>query len=328
MAAAVPAAARGPEGQPTVTVAIPVLNEEGSIDRCLGSLDRQTYPHIVEVLVVDGGSTDATIRLAERHPRVRVVPNPDRIQAAALNLALAEAAGEVFLRVDGHCEIADDYVASCVAALQRTGAAMVGGGMTPVASGGPLQRGIARAMASRLGAGPARFHAGGEAGPVDTVYLGAYRTEAALAIGGYAADQAVNEDAEFAHRMRGSGPIWFDPSIRSRYTPRSSLARLGRQFWRYGRGRAATVRKHPDSLSPRQLVAPLLVLGLVSPWRRQVVTGYVGMLAVASAAVARTEPEAAPGFALALPTMHLSWGAGFLTGLLPVRRRADLVRHG
>lgn len=308
-------------------MAIPVLNEEGFIERCLDSVDRQTYPNIVEVLVVDGGSIDRTVELAQQHPRVRVVANPDRIQAAALNRALAEAAGDVFLRVDGHCEIAGDYVASCVAALERTGAAMVGGGMTPAASGGPLQRGIARAMASRLGAGPARFHTGGQPGPVDTVYLGAYRTDAARAIGGYAADQAVNEDAEFAHRMGRSGTIWFDPSIRSSYTPRSSLTRLGRQFWRYGQGRAGTVQKHPASLSTRQLVAPLLVLGLVSPWRRQILAGYLAVVAAAAADVARSEPAAAPGFALALPTMHLTWGAGFLAGWVQGRRGIRARRH-
>lgn len=147
------------------------------------------------------------------------------------------------------------------------------------------------------------------------------------AIGGYAADQAVNEDAEFAHRMGRSGSIWFDPSIRSSYTPRSSLTRLGRQFWRYGQGRAGTVRKHPSSLSTRQLVAPLLVMGLVSPWRRQILAGYLSVVAVAAVDVARSEPAAAPGFALALPTMHLTWGAGFLAGWVPARRRIRARRH-
>lgn len=311
-----------PAGGPTVTVAIPVLNEAAHIERCLDAVDLQTYPNIVEVLVVDGGSTDDTVRLAQRHPRVRVVANPRRIQAAALNLALAEARGEVFVRVDGHCEIAPDYVTSCVSALERTGASMVGGAMVPMAGAGWLHRGIAAAMASRLGAGPARFHAGGPPGPVDTVYLGAFRTDDALAVGGYAEDQPVNEDAELAHRMAARGPVWFDPSIRSRYVPRSSLVGLGRQFWRYGRGRAMTVRKHPRSLSPRQLVAPLLVVGLLSPWRRPVLAAYLSLLAARSALEGTSDPRRVPGFAASLPTMHLLWGAGFLTGLLRVRPRA------
>lgn len=302
--------------RPTVTVTVPVLNEAAHIERCLGAVDRQTHPGIVEVLVVDGGSTDDTVRLAQRHARVRVVVNPHRIQSAALNLALAQAAGEVFVRVDGHCEIAPDYVASCVSALERTGASMVGGAMVPSAGGGLLQRGIAAAMASWLGAGPARFHVGGTPGPVDTVYLGAYRTADAQAVGGYAEDQPVNEDAELAQRMRPRGPVWFDPNIRSTYVPRSTIPALGRQFWRYGQGRAVTVRKHPASLSPRHLVGPVLVLGLLSPWWRKVLAGYLAVVGAGAVHEARSDPTAAPGFAASLPTMHLLWGAGFLLGLI------------
>ena len=313
--------------RPTVTISIPVLNEEAFIDRCLNALDRQTYARIVEVLVIDGGSTDRTRELASRHRLVRVISNPRRIQSAGLNLALREANGDVFIRVDGHCEVADDYVARCVDSLQQTGAHMVGGAMTPEARGTFLQRGIAAAMSSRLGAGPARFHSGGLAGWVDTVYLGAYRTEDALAIGGYAEDQPTNEDAEFAHRMRQRGGVWFDPTIRSRYVPRSSIRALSRQFWRYGHGRAVTVRKHPASLSPRQLVAPALVILLLSPWRRRATALYLSGVAGRAVLEARSDPGAAVGFALSLPTMHVMWGSGFLFGVLSASARQRAVRE-
>ena len=198
--------------------------------------------------------------------RVRVVDNPGRIQAAGLNRGLAIAQGEIIVRVDGHCALAEDYVELCVAALEQTGAAMVGGGMTPTldpASTTITQRGIASAMASRLGAGPARFHVGGPAGWVDTVYLGAYRAETRARSAATHDELAVNEDSEFAIRMRPLGGIWFDPRIRSTYTPRATLSSLAEQFYRYGRGRAATARRHPRHVRPRQLVAPALVLGLL-----------------------------------------------------------------
>lgn len=300
--------------RPTVTLALPVLNEEEHIGACLRSLDAQGYDRIVEILVVDGGSTDHTRELAAVHPRVRVLDNPRRIQAAALNVALAEARGEVVVRIDGHCEIESDYVERAVDALERTGAAMVGGAMRPVASGW-LGTGIAAAMTSPLGAGPARFHVGGEAGWVDTVYLGAYRTALAREVGEYAEDVGVNEDAEFAYRMAPHGGIWFDPSIRSTYVPRSSVPALVRQFYRYGRSRAATVRRYPGSLALRQLAAPGLVLGLCSPWRRTVAKVYAIAWAGAVAHRASRQPEATAGFAVALPAMHASWGVGFLRGM-------------
>ncbi len=301
--------------RPTVTVAIPVLNEEDHIDACLDAVEAQTYDRIVDVIVIDGGSTDATRSLVAHRPGVRLLDNPRRIQAAALNIALAEAKGEVFVRVDGHCRIAPDYVERCVGALAATGAAMVGGAMVPTADR-PLQRGIAAAMSSRLGAGPARFHTGGRSGPVDTVYLGAYATEQARDVGGYAEDFGVNEDAEFAIRMGARGPVWFDETIHSTYTPRSSLPAVARQFYRYGRFRAATVRKHPRALSGRQLVAPLLVLGLLSSRRRPIAAAYLTAVAARTAGEARRDPAGGLGMAAVLPTMHLCWGVGFLRGLL------------
>lgn len=303
-------------GGPTVSVLIPTYQEEAAIDRCLDAIAAQTYPAIVEILVIDGRSTDATRALAAAHTGVRVLDNPDRIQSAALNTGIEAARGEVLVRVDGHCVIADDYVARCVAALEATGAAMVGGAMTPVAAGA-AQEGIAAAMGSRVGAGPARFHTGGDPGWVDTVYLGAYRREVVRAAGGYAADLDINEDAELAHRMGSHGGVWFDPTIRSTYTPRSSLGAVARQFYRYGRGRARTAVRHPDSVKPRQLVAPALIVGLASPARRWVGGAYV--VGIAAAVVAErqrlTDARALLTFGAALPAMHLSWGAGYLLGM-------------
>lgn len=303
---------------PTVTVLIPTYQEEAAIERCLDAVAAQTYPAIVEVLVVDGGSTDATRVLAGARPGVTVLDNPARMQSAALNVGIEAAEGEIIVRVDGHCVIAPDYVAACVDALERTGAAMVGGAMTPDASG-PVQEGIAAAMGSRFGAGPARFHVGGEGAWVDTVYLGAYRRADALAVGGYATDVGVNEDAEFAHRMGDRGRVRFEPAIRSTYQPRSTPRAVARQFFRYGLSRAATTKRHPSSASPRQLVAPALVLALVAlPHRRWTLTAYAGAIAVATAAEGRGGIAARLTYAVTLPVMHLSWGTGYLLGMAGV----------
>jgi len=305
--------------EPSVTVVVPTYNEQQHLRLTLQSIDVQTYPNIVEILVADGGSTDATRKIAGEFELVRIIDNPDRIQSAGLNRALAAARGEVIVRVDGHCILGQDYVEACVAALNATGAAMVGGGMSPRSSTSrsPItQRAIASAMGSRIGAGPARFHVSSTAGWVDTVYLGAYRAADARAVGGYAGEMAVNEDAEFAIRMRPRGGIWFDPRIRSTYTPRSTFPSLARQFYRYGQGRAVTALRHPRHVRPRQLVAPALVLGLLTRRRRAVATAYASLVLARAAYEFTRDPEGAPALAVALPVMHLSWGVGFLRGLL------------
>jgi hypothetical protein len=116
------------------------------------------------------------------------------------------------------------------------------------------------------------------------------------------------------HRLGHDGGVWFDPAIRSTYRPRNSFVGFMKQYYLYGRGRAATVRKYPGSLRLRQLAAPLLVLGLLSPWRRKVALAYLAVVALGAGREARHDLGAAAGLAVALPVMHLSWGVGFLVG--------------
>ena len=299
---------------PTVTIAIPVLDEEKHLPACLDALRLQTYPAIVEVLVIDGGSRDATRMIAAGRGDVRLLDNPRRVQAAALNRALAEARGEVFVRVDARCIVAPDYVQRCVEALVRTRAAMVGGAQRPFATHW-VHRGIAAAMRSRLGGGVAAYRQPDRSGWVDTVYLGAFPTALGRRAGGYDESLAVNEDAELAIRMRSLGGVWLDASIRSEYVPRASLLALARQFHAYGRYRAETVRRHPRSLAPRQLAAPFLVVGLLSPWRGPVAGLYLSTVAFGALVEALQDPAAATAMLGALPVIHLAWGTGFLRGV-------------
>jgi glycosyltransferase involved in cell wall biosynthesis len=301
---------------PGVTIALPVLNEATHIDRCLRAVAEQTYPRIVEILVVDGGSDDATREIAAKFPHVRVVHNPGRRQSSGLNLALAQARGDVLVRVDGRTVIAPDYVDQCIAALTRSGAALVGGPIEPLGTTW-VERAVAAALTSTLGAGPARFrNAQSSADWTDIVYLGAARVDVLRRLGGYDEDFATNEDGELLHRLGDDGGVWFDPAIRSTYRPRSTFVGFMRQYYLYGTGRAATVRKYPDSLRVRQLAAPLLVLGLLSPWRRRVALAYLAVVAVGAGTEVRRDPATAAGLAVALPVMHLAWGSGFLVGTL------------
>lgn len=304
---------------PSVSVLVPVLDEARHIGACLDAIASQSYAGEVEVLVIDGGSTDGTRDLVTSRSGVRVVDNPERIQAAALNLGLAEAVNQVMVRVDGRCIIEHDYLDRCVAALQSTGATLVGGAMRPVGRT-LVGRGVAHAMRSPMGAGPARFHTGGAAGWVDTVYLGAGWVAELRAMGGYR-EQPTNEDAELAHRAGAAGGVWFDPAIRSSYVPRSNFRAVAHQFFRYGEGRAETVRAHPGSLRLRQLAGPLLIVGLLSPARKRVGAMYIAAILAELGRGARSEPAAAPVAAAIMPVMHLSWGLGFLTRLIDRRRR-------
>lgn len=301
---------------PSVSVIMPVLDEAAMIAGCLEAVVAQDYPGLVEIVVADGGSTDGTREVAAGFPSVVVVDNPRRSRPAGLNVAIAAAKGDVAVRVDARTRLSPDYVTRCVAALERSGAAMVGGPMR-YSCDNARQRGIAAAMMSRVGAGPAEFRRlGGEPRYVDTVYLGAFRREVVERLGGYDERSGGNEDAELAFRSRAAGGVYLDPAIVSTYAVREGLRPLARQFYRYGRNRARTVRKHPASLSARQLAVPLLAAGLVSPWRRKVLGAYGAVVLGRAALEATRDPGAAPSLLLALPTMHVAWGAGFARGML------------
>ncbi len=316
---------------PFVTVVMPIRNEEAFIARSLGAVLAQDYPpDKVEVLIADGMSDDHTAEVIHSLPnseRVRIIPNPDRIQAAGLNLAMKQARGEYVIRVDGHTIIAPDYVRCCVEALQATGAHNVGGPMDPVGLT-PMGKAIAAAGKSPF-AVPSAFHVSQTAQFTDTVYMGAWPKQVLDAVGYFDSGYAINEDYELNVRIRqAGGQIYLSPDIRCAYYGRQTLGALTRQYYRYGKGKVATLRKHPGSLKSRHLVAPLFVAGLavgcllslIFPWAR--VLWLAGIVAYAAAALlfsyriaSKTDMRLLWRLPLVFAAMHLTWGAGFWVGL-------------
>jgi len=171
-----------------ISVILPVLNEEKYLEDAVNSILAQKYDGKLEVILAIGPSQDKTAEIAQRlhnaDPRVVVVDNPTGRTAAGLNRAIAASQYSIIVRVDGHANIPDNYCQLVSEILEQTGAVNVGGVMA--AQGQSLfEKSVARAMRSPLGVGASRFHTGGGAGEVDTVYLGAFRKEALLAVGGF-----------------------------------------------------------------------------------------------------------------------------------------------
>ncbi|HZD21829.1 MAG TPA: glycosyltransferase family 2 protein [Acidimicrobiia bacterium] len=316
---------------PSVTILLPVLNEEGFIDACLGSLADQDYPGDLEVIVADGGSTDATLdridAWKEKLAGLRVVQNPRRRQSYGLNLAAEEARGEILVRADAHTTYAIDYVRRSVDALRETGASAVGGSQH-AAGRSPFGRAVAAAMGTPLATGPARFRHTSKRTEADTVYLGAFRKSDWRRLGGWRTfPTGVAEDADLYYRWRKSGAVVvIDPEIRSTYSPRDTIGGLWRQYYRYGMGKADMLYVNGELPSWRPTAPLLLIVGLTAAvvgliWTWWPLVGltalWLGSLAVAT----RGRPLVMVAGAL----MHLAYGAGMVRGLL---RRPGAVRRG
>lgn len=327
----------------TVSVIVPCRNEAAHVDAFLSSVWAQRLPAgwRLQVVVADGASDDGTRerlqQLAAGEPRLRVIDNPARITSAALNRALAAAGGDTVVRMDVHTVYDHDYIAACLRALDETGATCVGGAWRPVGEGWP-QAAIAAAFRSGFGSGGAASRRQDHDGPVDTVYLGAWRTEALRRLGGFDEALVRNQDDELNLRiLRQGGQVWQSAAIRSAYAPRASFAALFRQFYQYGYWKVPVIRKHRLPAAPRQLVpfafvawlAGLALLALA--WRpaAALLAGTLGLYAaVALAQAARLapawqRPREWLGIAWAFACMHVGYGLGFGRALLDL-----LLRRG
>ena len=318
-----------------MTVIVPTRNEVANIGRCLDAILANTYP-VLEVLVVDGGSTDGTITVVDRYSaasegRVRLVHNPRRTVPSALNIGWREARGDIIVRVDGHAFVADDYIEHVVANLADGAYAGTGGRKHPV-SPTDVGKVIAAAMCSRWGVGGSRYHYATSQEESAHVPFCAYPRDVIEALGGWDERFTVNQDFEFDYRVRESGrQLLFDPELVIHWENRTTIGDIFRQYRRYGRGKVKVARKHPASVRPRHFAAPA-VLAMIAAGgvaaalgrprtARALLIPYAGVLAIGTASTWKNVPaEQRAYIPAAFAAMHVGWGIGFYEGVSDVLR--------
>jgi glycosyltransferase involved in cell wall biosynthesis len=307
---------------------MPILNERDRIEAALDAGLGQNLDEPFEVIVADGMSSDGTRQIvharAKRDDRLRLLDNERRSTPCGLNVALAAARGRYVVRLDGHTIPPPDYARRLVAHLQR-GECEAAGGIKRAVGESPFGEAVAAAFGSRFGIGNARHHYPSHPGPIDHIPQGAYVTALAQAIGGFAEDLVRNQDYDFDYRYsRAGGRILFDPTVVIDWYVRETPGALARQCAQYGYWKYIVLRRHSDSLNLRWLVPPVLVASLLAgallanrPPGRMLLgltaTGYGLVIAAGTSVLSgRIGPRRAPLIALALTTIHLSWGTGFL----------------
>ncbi len=306
---------------------MPIRNEAMHLEHAVESILDQDYPRPFDICLAVAPSDDDTravaTALARRHDRVSVVTNPAGVTPAGLNAAVAATSGEVIVRVDGHAALSPGYIRGAVETMRRTGAVNVGGRQDALGES-DFERAVAAAMTSYIGTGGARFHVGGEAGPVDTVYLGVFDRTAGDLAGWF--DEALirNQDYELNIRLRElGGTIWFDPELSVTYRPRDTIGKLARQYYEYGYWKNAVVRIHPGSLKLRQAIPAMstvvlalsVLVGARRPRWLAVPAVYATVVAGAAVGV-RTRDVPGRRIAIAVLVMQQAWGIGFLAAVV------------
>jgi len=331
-----------------ISAIVPCRNEVKEIRTFLDSaLAQQLDGMDWEILVADGRSDDGTREALEEyaraHGRIRIIDNRGKIVSTGLNAAIRASRGSIIVRLDAHTEYAPDYIRRCVEVLGITGADNVGG-PARTRSNGLVGRAISAAYHSRFATGGARFHDDTFEGYVDTVTYGCWRKTTLQKLGLFDETFVRNQDDELNLRLvLSGGKIWQSPAIVSWYQPRGKLSALFQQYFQYGFWKVAVIRKHRTAASWRHLVpggfvagnmallliavwasvfgAKWLAASAISVWEGFALLYVLLSLAASVNTARRSGWVMFPLLPMVYATYHLSYGLGFLAGLL--RRPGD-----
>jgi GT2 family glycosyltransferase len=226
--------------------------------------------------------------------------------------------------MDAHAFYPYDYLRTAVDRLRQGDAAAVSGPQIAVGRDRWSAR-VATALNTSLGVGGSNFRRPIEQEvETDSGFTGMWHRDTLLRHGGWDERAYPNEDSELAARIReAGGRLLLVPAMAAEYTPRNSLRSLWVQYWRYGQARGRTARLHANSVRRSHVLCPGLVLVLASAaapvaWLRRparAALGVYGTAVVATAATAHPRRDAVY-VPLILAVMHVSWGAGYLRGLV------------
>ena len=265
------------ERGPPVTAVLAAFNESAVIAGCLNALCGSRYRRLVEIIVVDDGSTDDTAAVVEAKAagdrRIRLLRQPNRGKAKALNRAFAEARTDVVVTLDADTVFAPHTIEHLVQGFARDPGHRLGAvaGNVKVGNIGNvwtrwqaleyiMQIGVDRCAQELL-----------RAIVVVPGACAAWRRTRVLSVGGFSSD-TLAEDCDLALKLQKRGYrvaqcVWAESSTEAPET----LRELGRQRYRWTFGNMQALWKHRSMmLNPRYgwlglFSLPVAALSLVMP---------------------------------------------------------------
>ncbi len=314
-------------GNPSLSVIMPVLNEEQYLRIAAESVLRQEYAGEWELMLVLGPSVDKTNEIAaqlqQEFPRIVLIDNPVGKTTSGMNAAIERSRFDVVIRVDAHTELPENYFKDSVEILTARNADLLGGVMHAVGDT-PFQSAVAWGYNSRFGLGGGTYHVGGEEQEAESAYLGIFKKSALERVSGYDTNIIRGEDWDLAQRIKKTGGlIWFSPRLVVKYWPRAAVVALARQFYSTGVWRGHLTRRSVKEASLRYFIPPLTVIGVaggLAAWIFGSLLGlapafvYFSALLLVTLTARGVSLRTRALLPVALATMHFSWGYGFILG--------------
>lgn len=254
-----------------LSIICPIYNEEKYIGKCIESILTQDYPKgDLEVLFVDGMSTDRTREIVEKYansyPFIRLIDNPKRIVPPAMNIGIRASKGSIIIRLDAHAIFPNNYFSQLVHYLIELKADNVGGVCrTLPINDSVVCQSIASVLSSRFGMGNSHFRIGAaEIMEVDTVPFGCFNRELFDRIGYFDEELIRNQDDEFNGRIiKNGGKIYLLPFLTIDYYARDTIKKVWKMFYQYGLFKPLVNKKLGSPATIRQFFPLCFVLGLL-----------------------------------------------------------------
>jgi O-antigen biosynthesis protein len=227
---------------PRVSVVVCAYNAANTIEDCLSSLERLTYPDY-EIILVNDGSKDGTGEIARRHPRVRVIDTPNRGLSAARNSGLAEAGGEIVAYTDADVRVDRDWLTFLIQPFLTSDVVGSGGPNVVPGDDPPMAQCIARAPGE-----PTHVLLDDRIAEHVPGCNMAFRRDALLAIGGFNPIYwRAGDDVDVCWRLQARGwKVGFSGAALVWHHHRSSIKAYWRQQIGYGEGETWLMAHHPE----------------------------------------------------------------------------------
>ena len=317
-----------------VSVIIPTYNEQNYIDKTIDSLLNNNYPQkLVEIIIVDGGSSDKTINIVrdkiKNNNNVKIYNNPNKIQSSGLNLGIKKSNGDIIIRADAHALYEQDYIEKSVNLLINSNYQNVGPFQKSIGEN-LVSNSIAIAMSSFIGMGNAKYRLSDNyIEKVKSVWLGAWWKKTLIEINGFDEELAISEDFDLNYRLRKEGgEVVASNSIKASYIVRKSVFQLFNQFFKYGLWKSKFLLSCPNEIQVRWCIPPLFVLSTFLCLALSYVSLYyflffaiyfiflfAGIIHITKIKNVLNVIESLILFII-FPTIHFSWGLGFIAGCI------------